>query len=299
MASTVADRVAALLNRAVLGVAAIGGGSFGKTYRIQFFSGGAAFVKTLEHAEKVAGPGYFDAEAAGLRWLREAVGADGASGGVRVPEVLGVAEDILVTSWIAPGRPTPDGAEEFGRRLASLHARGAHSFGAEWPGYIAVLPLDNRGDEDWATFYVARRVLPYVRLARDRGHLDAEGAQVIEEVCTRIDFLAGEEERPSRIHGDAWSGNILWDGRGEGWFIDPAAHGGHRETDLAMLALFPPPYLDRIIAAYDEVHPLADGWQERVPLHQLHPLLVHAALYGSDYGVRAASVARELAERLR
>jgi hypothetical protein len=91
MASTVADRVAALLNRAVLGVAAIGGGSFGKTYRIQFFSGGAAFVKTLEDAAEVAGPGYFEAEANGLRWLREAMGADGASGGVRVPEVLGVA----------------------------------------------------------------------------------------------------------------------------------------------------------------------------------------------------------------
>jgi fructosamine-3-kinase len=292
MASTVADRVAALLNRAVLGVAAIGGGSFGKTYRIQFFTGGAAFVKTLEHAEKVAGPGYFDAEAAGLRWLREAVGTDGASGGVRVPEVLGVAEDILVTSWIAPGRPTPDGAEEFGRRLASLHARGAHSFGAEWPGYIAVLPLDNAGDEDWATFYVQRRVLPYVRLARDRGHLDAEGAQVIEEVCTRIDFLAGEEERPSRIHGDAWSGNILWDGRGEGWFIDPAAHGGHRETDLAMLRLFGCPYLDRVLEAYAQAAPLADGWTARVPLHQLFPLLVHTVLFGRGYAEQALAAAR-------
>ena len=299
MASTVADRVAALLGRAVLGVAAIGGGSFGKTYRIQFFSGGAAFVKTLEDADHIAGPGFFDAEASGLRWLREAVGPDGASGGVRVPEVLGVADDILVTSWITPGRPSPDGAEEFGRRLASLHARGAHSYGAEWPGYIAILPLENKPTDDWPTFYAEHRVLPYVKMARDRGRLDSEGAQAIEEVCTRIDFLAGDEERPSRIHGDAWSGNIMWDGRGEAWLIDPAAHGGHRETDLAMLALFPPPYLDRIIAAYDEVHPLGEGWQERVPLHQLHPLLVHAALYGSGYGDRAANVARELAERLR
>jgi len=299
MASTVAERVAALLNRAVLGVAAIGGGSFGKTYRIQFFSGGAAFVKTLDGARKVAGPGYFDAEAAGLRWLREAMGPGGASGGVKVPEVLGVAEDMLVTSWVAPGRPTPDGAEEFGRKLASLHSRGAHSFGAEWQGYIAILPLDNRPEDDWGTFYAERRVLPYVRLARDRGRLDPEGAQAIEEVCTRIDFLAGEDELPSRIHGDVWSGNILWDGRGDAWLVDPAAHGGHRETDLAMMALFPPPYLDRIIAAYDEVHPLSEGWQDRVPLHQLHPLLVHAALYGSDYGARAARVARELAERLR
>jgi hypothetical protein len=57
---------------------------------------------------------------------------------------------------------------------------------------------------------------------------------------------------------------VLWGG-GCGWLIDPAAHGGHRETDLVMLALFGAPWLDRIVAAYDEAFPLADGWRERVP----------------------------------
>ena len=103
--------------------------------------------------------------------------------------------------------------------------------------------------------------------------------------------LAGPAEPPSRIHGDCWSGNVLWSG-GRGWLIDPAAHGGHRETDLAMLALFGAPFLDRILASYDEVAPLAAGWRARVPLHQLHPLLVHACLFGAGYAGPVADAAR-------
>ncbi len=75
--------------------------------------------------------------------------------------------------------------------------------------------------------------------------------------------------------------------------IDPAAHGGHRETDLAMLELFGPRSA-RLLAAYDEVHPLAGGRDERVGLHQLVPLLVHAVLFGGGYGSQVAAVVRSL-----
>jgi fructosamine-3-kinase len=112
----------------------------------------------------------------------------------------------------------------------------------------------------------------------------------VETVIDRIDSLAGPAEPPSRIHGDCWAGNVLWSGE-RGWLIDPAAHGGHRETDLAMLALFGAPDLDRILAGYNDTAPLAPGWRSRVPLHQLHPLLVHACLFGASYaeGVRSAA----------
>ena len=90
-------------------------------------------------------------------------------------------------------------------------------------------------------------------------------------------------EPPARLHGDLWSGNVLWTAD-EAVLIDPAAHGGHREADLAMLALFGAPHLERVLAAYDEAAPLADGWRERVPLHQVHPLLLHAVLFGGSYG---------------
>ena len=77
--------------------------------------------------------------------------------------------------------------------------------------------------------------------------------------------------------------------------IDPAAHGGHREVDLAMLHLFGLPHLPRVMQAYDEAHPLADGWEDRLALHQLFPLLVHACMFGGGYGARAATVAARYA----
>ena len=97
---------------------------------------------------------------------------------------------------------------------------------------------------------------------------------------------------PARLHGDLWNGNVLWAG-GRGWLVDPAAHGGHRETDLAMLDLFGAPELGRLLAAYEEVTPLAAGWRRRRGLHQLHPLLVHALLFpGGGYLTAALAAAR-------
>jgi len=233
--------------------------------------------------------GFYAAEAAGLRWLA-------ASGAVAVPEVLSVTDTSITLRRIAAGDPTPAGAEDLGRSLAGLHAAGAAAFGAPWPGYIGPLPMDNRpaSGPGWPAFYAERRVLPFVRLATDRGALAALDRHAVERALDRLPALAGgsADEPPRRIHGDLWSGNLVWDRGGSAWLIDPAAHGGHRETDLAMLALFGAPHLGRILAAYDECFALADGWQERVGLHQLHPLLVHAALFGGGYGARAGTAAR-------
>jgi fructosamine-3-kinase len=228
----------------------------------------------------------FAAEAAGLRWL-----ADAAATGV--PLVFGQSGDCLVTDWIEAGPPSLDAAVRFGRELAGLHAAGADRFGAPWPGEIAGLPLANDADNavGWPDWYVAHRVLPYARIGRDVGTLTPADVAVIESACARVADVAGPPEPPARLHGDCWSGNVLWSG-GRGWLIDPAAHGGHRETDLAMLALFGAPYLDALLAAYREVAPLADGWRGRVPLHQLHPLLVHVCLFGAAYRDGTLAAAR-------
>jgi fructosamine-3-kinase len=230
------------------------------------------------------------AEANGLRWLAE-------PGAVPVPEVVAVDEEALVIEMLPPGRPTREAASAFGAALARLHAAGAPSLGAPWPGYIAGLPLPNSqpgpcpGGTAWAQWYAENRVVPYLKTARDRGGLSIADARLVEAVTGRIGELAGPPEPPARIHGDLWSGNVYWSG-GKGWLIDPAAHGGHRETDLAMLALFGAPYLDEILEAYHAAAPLADGWRARVPLHQLHPLLVHACLFGEPYGAQAGAAAR-------
>ena len=264
---------------------------------ITLAGGQRAFAKVAEAADAAdAAPAEmaaaFAAEASSLRWLAEA-------DAVPVPEVLAVTGAALVISMIPPGHATPSAAFRFGTELARLHAAGAGDFGAPWRGFIGSLPLDNTplppdgaapGRTGWPQWYARRRLLPYLRMAVDSGALRPQDGRLVEAVVDRIDSLAGPAEPPSRIHGDCWAGNVLWSGD-RGWLIDPAAHGGHRETDLAMLALFGAPDLDRILAGYNDTAPLAAGWRSRIPLHQLHPLLVHACLFGASYaeGVRSAA----------
>jgi fructosamine-3-kinase len=267
----------------------MGGQHSVRHYRCQLADGQLAFAKVA--AGEWPGPGGpgrsaggFEAESLGLRWL-------GQAGAVRVPEVLGWDESALVISWVPAGPASRAAASRFGRELALLHAAGADRFGAPWPGNIAGLPLPNDAADSWPDWYARRRLLPYLRIARDAGSLSAADARVIDGVASQISTLAGPAEPPSRIHGDCWSGNVLWAG-GRGVLIDPAAHGGHRETDLAMLDLFGAPFLDQMVASYQEVAPLAAGWPARVPLHQLHPLLVHVCLFGGGYREAALDAAR-------
>jgi fructosamine-3-kinase len=254
---------------------------------ITLAGGQRAFAKVIPGGDPAPAetPAAFAAEASGLRWLAEA-------DAVPVPEVLAVTEAALVISMIPAGRATPSAAFRFGTELARLHATGAEAFGAPWRGFIASLPLDNTpAPSAWPQWYATRRLAPYLRPGVDSGALRTEDARLVEAVIDRIESLAGPAEPPSRIHGDCWAGNVLWSGD-RGWLIDPAAHGGHRETDLAMLVLFGAPGLDRILAGYNDTVPLAPGWRSRIPLHQLHPLLVHACLFGASYAEEVRAAAR-------
>jgi fructosamine-3-kinase len=141
-------------------------------------------------------------------------------------------------------------------------------------------------------WYAEHRVLPYLRRAVDDGTVRPAEAGVVEQVCARLPELAGPPEPPARLHGDLWNGNVLWGADGQVRLIDPAAHGGHRETDLAMLRLFGCPHLDRVLDGYRRAAPLADGWAGRTGLHQLFPLLVHAVLFGRGYAEQALAAAR-------
>jgi fructosamine-3-kinase len=280
-----ASRIAQLTGLSVR-EARVAGTQHGYQHLMLTLAGGRrAFAKVAASDDVSAA---FAAEANSLRWLAEAKA-------VPVPEVLAVGPGALVIAMIPPGQASAGAAFGFGAELARLHASGADAFGAPWPGFIASLPLDNtltpQAGSSWPQWYASRRLLPYLRRATDSGALRREDARLVETVLDRIDELAGPAEPPSRIHGDCWAGNVLWSGD-RGWLIDPAAHGGHRETDLAMLALFGAPHLDRILAGYNDTAPLAAGWRARVPLHQLHPLLVHACLFGASYREEVRAAAR-------
>ena len=276
----IASRAERLLGISVISTTPVAGGDICTSTRLRLSDGRSAIAKTRPNTP----PDFFVREAEGLRWLADA-------GGFRVPAVLGVADDCLLIDWIEPGRPSPEAALEFGHELARTHAAGADTFGAKHDGYIGLAPLPNKPADSWSEFFATRRVLPYLKLARERDAISADDAAPIENLMRRIGDFAGPAEPPARIHGDLWSGNLVWGTDGAVHVIDPAAHGGHRETDIAMLSLFGAPHLQRIIEGYEEEAALADDWRARLPLHQLHPLLVHAALFGGGYGARASAAA--------
>jgi fructosamine-3-kinase len=212
-------------------------------------------------------------EAAGLRWLAEA--------GARVPEILEDEPGRLVLQAIPAGRLGAAGEEDLGRMLATVHRAGAARFGTlPAPGrfFVGRCELESPEGDDWNSYYLDHRCLP---LARRLG-LEDEVSGV------RVDAPV---EPVARLHGDLWSGNVLADRDGMPWLIDPAAYGGHREMDLAMLDLFGS-IPGRTAAAYDELYPLADGWRDRLRLWQLFPLLVHGVLFGGGYVRQAVAVAR-------
>jgi fructosamine-3-kinase len=229
-----------------------------------------------------APPRFFEAEAAGLAWLAAARGA-------RVVSVLDTAAGHIVLEHVFEVPPAADAARRFGAALAVTHAAGADAFGAPPDGYDGPLYIGNRAmaaanERSWGSFYARTRVLPFLEVAESVGNIRAAGAALVREACERVaDGAFDDDEPPARLHGDLWYGNVLWSAEGV-VLIDPAAHGGHRETDLAMLALFGCPFLTEVMDGYDSQAPLREGWQDRIPLHQLHPLAVHAAGHGPAYG---------------
>lgn len=247
-------------------------------------------------------------EVASLRWLAEAE----AMGGVPVAKLLRHGETLLETRELSVGTPLAEHAREFGRGLARTHAAGAAFLGAAPPGLypsdavVADVPSPVTGEAQftsWGAFFAQLRLAPLLEMASAADQFSRSQRDMVWSVIRRIDGgefdspqpravaeagSPGPGGRPSaaRIHGDLWGGNIVWAAQDDavtGTLIDPSAHGGHAETDLAALAVFGSPHLSHTVEGYREESPIAAGWEERVAIHQLHMLLLHVVKFGSGY----------------
>lgn len=277
------------LGSEVVDAVRLAGGDVAESHRVDLADGSRVFAKTHRRAP----PGFFTTEAAGLGWLR-----DGVPETLGVPEVLAVSDgdvaaglpNLLVLAWIDEGGRLSDGVDaELGAALAELHSAGAPCFGREDRRTTGSRGLPNEPCATWAEFYGTQRLEPLARLAAEGDALPAAASDGLGRLAGRLSELGGPPEPPARLHGDLWAGNRLVDRAGRNWLIDPAAHGGHREFDLAMMRLFGG-FGPACFAAYQDRLPLAGGWEERVALHQIAPLVVHAVKFGGGY-VAAATEA--------
>jgi fructosamine-3-kinase len=267
------DALERLLGGVVAKAQRVSGGDINDAWAVEVRGGSRVFVKAREGAE----PHAFTVEAKGLQWLAEA-------GALRTPAVLAVSEDppLLVLELVTPGPPAPGFDEALGRGLAALHRAAPPCMGLPYDNLIARLWQDNTPCETWPELYWVRRLEPMLRRAEGKGLADAALRRDLERLAARLPDRCGPAEPPARLHGDLWGGNLLVDQAGAPVLIDPAVYGGHREVDLAMMRLFGG-FGPRVFEAYAEAWPLAPGWEDRVPLYQLYPLLVHVCLFGSSY----------------
>ena len=268
----------------------VSGGDIALAYRLET-ADGTYFLKTKDRPT----PDLFEREAAGLAVLREHAPDD-----LGVPQVVRADASGLVLEWIdegGGGRAGRGAEERFGRGLAGLHRATHDTFGAiddALAGYLGSAQVDLTPTSSWREFFVDRRVRPLTERAVRESRIDPVALQLVDELAGRADELCGPPEPPALVHGDLWAGNRLVDKGGRSWLIDPAAHWGHREYDLAMMQLFGG-FGEECYRAYDETFPLAEGWRERIAWHQLPPLLVHAILFGGGYGASALRVMRSYA----
>ena len=250
----------------------LGGGDICAAYWVQSAEGQEAFLKGLSRAPE----GFFEAEAAGLRALAEVPGAP------PVPRVIAARREGLLLEHLPPGQSGPEAWRRFGRQLAQLHRQGHGAFGAPADNFIGRTPQDNRWCESGAEFYATRRLGPQLERAARAGLLEGRLLRDLEALTGRLAELLPREAPPALIHGDLWRGNAYSGPEGAIFLIDPAAHYGHREAELAMTHLFGP-FPRPFYEGYDEAWPLLPGAKARRGLYNLYHLLNHLNLFGPSY----------------
>lgn len=236
--------------------------------------------------------GLFECESKGLRLLNETI--DGIS-----PKVIAVDEDeselLLILEHIEKGAPQKEFWNDFAKKLSTLHRRRDEFFGLDHNNYMGSLPQSNKKHSDWISFFILERIEPQLKKAIDEDSLAKETHRVFEKLFSKLKEIFPAEE-PSLIHGDLWCGNYMVGMEGLVRLIDPAVYFGFREMDLAMMKLFGG-FDNSIYKQYHDFFPLEKGFEKRVDICNLYPLLVHVNLFGANFAPKVLAIMRQFQPR--
>lgn len=268
----------------ILRVSIVGGGSINDARRIET-SEGTYFAKINSATDY---PGMFEAEANGLRFLKER-----SAFRIPTPIATGVTEDIqwILMENINSTKKKADFWEEFGRKLAEVHKQSADYFGLDENNYLGSLLQKNEKRDSWESFFTDMRIRPQLELAKRNKLATTEFLRLFDKMLSRIDRYF-PKELPAALHGDLWTGNFMTDSFGEAVIFDPAVYYGHREMDLGMSKLFGG-FDKRFYDSYQEVYPLEPGWEDRIHVANLYPLLAHVNLFGGSYTAQVIQILRK------
>ncbi len=264
----IAQIIGEILGHPIDRITPIAGGHTCQVFRIRHGTCHWCF-KRLVHAP----PDFFHAERDGIQQLA-------ASKTVRVPNVIRHDPSFILMEWLQPASEQVADVERLGRQLAKLHACSAPDFGHSQDNFIGLTPQANTRHSDGYGFFAHSRLLDQGERALQAHLLDVSDYARLETLAANLPRWIPEQP-PSLVHGDLWGGNVLFTTTGPA-LVDPATHYGWGETDLSMTRLFGP--MDpRFYSAYMETRPLADGFDDRVPIYNLYHLLNHLNLFGPGW----------------
>lgn len=257
------------------------GGDINHASIIKLSDGKSLFLKWNSSAYEYM----FEAESKGLKILSDA------NTDLLIPDVVEAEKDFLLLSLLVPGSENSESAYNFGTELAKLHKQSADTFGLDHDNFIGKLPQSNNQHQNWADFFVSERIEPQIKVGIQTGKFESDLIPIVDALHKTVQDLFPNEQ-PALLHGDLWSGNYMFTKSRIASIYDPAVYYGHREMDIAMTRLFGG-FSSDFYEGYNSEYPLADGFEGRVELCNLYPILVHANLFGGGYVRRANEILRQ------